>query len=132
VALQAAAAAKAADHVVLVVDNARDGGGEGHDRELISLSANQIALANAVIAANPNTVLVLINGGIIAIDELAASAPAIIEAFMPGVHGGTALAETVFGDNNPGGKLPVTMCVASTTSLFHLSMEAVPFNIVNC
>ena len=63
----------------------------------------------AVVAANPNTVVVMINGGLISIDELKDSAPAIIEAFMPGVHGGTALAATIFGDNNPGGKMPVTM-----------------------
>lgn len=44
--------------MILVVDNAKDGGGEGHDRYNISLSAPQIALANAVIAANPSTVLV--------------------------------------------------------------------------
>ena len=102
-------AAKAADQVILVVDNARDGGGEGHDRMTIGLSADQIALANAVIAANTNTVLVLINGGLISIDGLTETAAAILEAFMPGVHGGTAIASTIFGENNPGGKLPVTM-----------------------
>ena len=106
---KAAAAAKAADQVVLVVDNARDGGGEGHDRYTICLSASQLTMAQAVIAANPTTVLVLLNGGAISIDELKDSAPAILEAFMPGVHGGTAIAATIFGDNNPGGKLPVTI-----------------------
>lgn len=104
-----AAAAKAADQVVLLVDNAADGGGEGHDRYVVYLSPKQQALANAVIAANPTTVLVLVNGGMISIDGLKDSAPAILEAFMPGVHGGPAMAETIFGDNNPGGKLPVTM-----------------------
>jgi len=53
-------------------------------------------------------VLVLINGGIIAIDKLKESAPAIIEAFYPGYWGGVAIADVVFGDYNPGGKLPVT------------------------
>jgi len=106
---KATAAAKSADQVILVVDNARDGGGEGHDRYTIALSDAQITLANAVIGANPNTVLVLVNGGLISIDGLKDTAPAIIEAFMPGVHGGGAIAATVFGDNNPGGKLPVTM-----------------------
>jgi len=101
--------AKSVDQVILLVDNFRDGGAEGHDRYTIDLSASQQALANAVIAANPNTVLVLVNGGMISIDGLKESAPAILEAFMPGVHGGTAMAETIFGDSNPGGKLPVTM-----------------------
>jgi beta-glucosidase len=70
--------------VILIVDNSADGGGEGQDRYSIALSADQIALSNAVIAANKNTVLVLVNGGMISIDELKDSAPAILEAFMPG------------------------------------------------
>ena len=106
---KAAALAKSAELVVLVVDNFKDGGGEGHDRQTIGLSPAQIQLANTVIAANANTVLVLVNGGMISIDHLKDSAPAILEAFMPGVHGGTAIAQTVFGENNPGGKLPVSM-----------------------
>ena len=111
-AAAATTAATAAEFVVCALDNARDGGGEGQDRMTIWLSADQIALANAVIAANKDTVLALINGGTTSIDELANSAPAIIEAFMPGAHGSTAIASAVFGDNNPGGKrwLPVTMC----------------------
>lgn len=121
----ATAAAKSADQVVLVVDNAHDGGGEGHDRYTISLSAPQLALAKAVIDANPMTVLVLVNGGLISIDELKESAPAILEAFMPGVHGGKAISDTVFGDNNPGGKLPVTMYpqdYANTTDFLSMDM----------
>ena len=106
---KAVAAAKAADAVVLVVDNFRDGGGEGHDRYTIALSAPQIALAEAVIAANKNTVLVTLNGGLISLDDFKESAPAILNAGMPGVQGGTAIAATIFGENNPGGKLPVTM-----------------------
>lgn len=103
------AAAKAAESVVLVVDNFKDGGGEGHDRYAIGLAADQLALANAVIAANKNTVLVMVNGGLISLDDLKDSAPAILNAGMPGVQGGAAIAATIFGENNPGGKLPVTM-----------------------
>jgi beta-glucosidase len=65
--------------VICIVDNAKDGGGEGHDRYTIGLSAPQILLANAVIQANPNTVLVLVNGGLISIDDLTRTAPAILE-----------------------------------------------------
>ena len=106
------AAAKAADSVVLVVDNFHDGGGEGHDRYTVGLSQTQLALANAVIAANKNTVLVTVNGGLISLDDLAESAPAILNAGMPGVQGGTAIAETIFGNNNPGGKVRCNMCLA--------------------
>ena len=102
-------AATAAEQVILMVDNFRDGGGEGKDRYTIGLSAAQLTMAQAVIKANPNTVLVMINGGVISIDELKEEAPAILEAWMPGVHGGEAMAATIFGDNNPGGKMPVTM-----------------------
>merc|ERR1711912_51531 len=63
----------------------------------------------AVLALRKPTVLVIVNGGIIAIDDLKDLSPAILETFMPGVHGGQAIAETIFGDNNPGGKMPVTM-----------------------
>jgi hypothetical protein len=119
------AAAKAADYVVLAVDNFRDGGGEGHDRYTLGLSADQLALAEAVCAANKNTVLVTINGGLISLDGLKDSAPAIINAGMPGVQGGTAIAATVFGQNNPGGKLPVTMyhsSIINQTNFLNMSM----------
>ena len=60
-------------------------------------------------------VLVLVNGGPLAVRALQEdpNVGAIVEAFMPGVHGGTAIAETIFGVNNPGGKLPVTIYPSS-------------------
>ena len=105
----AVAAARAADAVVFVADNAADGGGEGHDRETIGLSSDQREVAEALFALKKPAVLVLVNGGMISIDGLKDSAPAILETFMPGVHGAQAIAETIFGANVPGGKLPVTM-----------------------
>jgi hypothetical protein len=80
------AAAKAADFVILAVDNFRDGGGEGHDRYTIALSSSQLTLANAVLAVNKNAVLVTINGGLISVDDLKESAPAILNAGMPVRH----------------------------------------------
>eukprot|EP00043_Microstomoeca_roanoka_P016573 m.170059 g.170059 ORF g.170059 m.170059 type:complete len:826 (+) comp16484_c3_seq1:65-2542(+) len=105
----AVAAAKQADYVVLLASNAADGGGEGQDRYNISLAADQKAFADAVLQVGKPTVLLSINGGLISLDDLKDTAPAILIAFMPGVHGGQAVAETIFGLNNPGGKLPVTM-----------------------
>lgn len=122
-------AAQAADQVVLVVDNAYDGGGEGHDRYNISLSSDQIALANAVLKVGKPTVLVMVSGGIISLDDLTTTAPAILSVGMPGVHGAQAIAETIFGDNNPGGKLPVTMYHSSyinEVDFLNMSMEAGP------
>ena len=57
--------------------------------------------------------MVVINGGLISLDEFATSAPAILMAWMPGAFGASAVAEGVFGTVNPGGKLPATMCVGN-------------------
>lgn len=129
----AAKAAKDAETVVLVIDNAYNGGGEGHDRYNISLEDHQQAYANAVVAAAAAAgrplVLVMINGGAISIDTLKGTAPAILEAWMPGVHGAQAVAETVFGDSNPGGKMPVTMYPSNyvdQVDFFDMSMTAGP------
>eukprot|EP01062_Namystynia_karyoxenos_P033258 TRINITY_DN2446_c0_g1_i1.p1 TRINITY_DN2446_c0_g1~~TRINITY_DN2446_c0_g1_i1.p1 ORF type:complete len:823 (+),score=272.37 TRINITY_DN2446_c0_g1_i1:81-2549(+) len=127
---EAVAAATAADHVVLVASNAADGGGEGHDRDAIALETTQKAMVDAVVKAKGGQVaIVLINGGIIAVDDLKDSAAAILEAFMPGFYGAQAVAETLFGDNNPGGKMPVTMYhsnYTSTVDFLNMSMTAGP------
>ena len=68
---------------------------------------------------------VAVNGGLISLDDLKESAPAIINAGMPGVQGGTAIAATVFGENNPGGKLIATMYHSSyinETDFLNMSM----------
>lgn len=126
---EAVAAAQQADHVVLVASNAADGGGEGRDRYTISLAAAQMATLTAVLKVGKPTVLVLVNGGIIAIDDLAAQAPAILEAFMPGVHGAQAIAESIFGRYNPGGKMPVTLYhsdYVNQVDFLNMSMQAGP------
>jgi len=128
-ASDATAAAQAADYVILVASNAKDGGGEGHDRDEIYLDKGQHAVCTAVLALKKPTVLVLVNGGIIAIDELKDSSPAILETWMPGVHGGQAIAETIFGDYNPGGKMPVTMYYSNYTkevNFLDMNMTAGP------
>ena len=127
---KAVAAAKDADYVVLVASNAADGGGEGHDRYYTHLETTQYNLAKAVLAAkgNKNVLLLLINGGIISIDDLVES-QSIIEAFMPGVTGAQAVAETIFGDNNPSGKMPVTLyhsTYINEVDFKNMSMEAGP------
>eukprot|EP01060_Flectonema_neradi_P015811 TRINITY_DN2245_c0_g1_i4.p1 TRINITY_DN2245_c0_g1~~TRINITY_DN2245_c0_g1_i4.p1 ORF type:complete len:826 (+),score=196.82 TRINITY_DN2245_c0_g1_i4:47-2479(+) len=127
---EAVTAAKAADYVVLVASNAADGGGEGHDRYYTHLETTQYNLAKAILAAkgNQNVLLLLINGGIISIDDLVA-APAIIEGFMPGVTGAQAVAESIFGDNNPSGKMPVTMyhsTYINEVDFKNMSMETGP------
>jgi hypothetical protein len=117
------------DLVVLVISNAHDGGGEGGDREHIALADDQIAFATKVIAAGKPTVIVMINGGVISLDGLKDSAPAILMAWMPGAHGAGAVAQAIFGDINPGGKMPVTMYPSSyiyDVSMLDMSMQAGP------
>jgi beta-glucosidase len=118
---QAVTAAKAADAVIYVggsihgydytkwSDNAYDA--EGVDKPDLKMPFGQDALVQAVLAANPNTVVVLLGGGPIEVAPWASQAKAIVEAWYPGMEGGNALAHILFGDVNPSGKLPFTFPV---------------------
>lgn len=105
----ALALARAADVVVLVLGIDKTIEHEGVDRTDTALPGLQEAFAQQVFAANKRVVLVLVNGGPLAIDNLVASAAAIVEAFNPAVMGPVALADTLFGRANRWGKLPYTM-----------------------
>jgi beta-glucosidase len=65
-------------------------------------------LVKAVVAANPNVVLVMLNGGPLAIVWAAAHVPSIVEAYFPGQQGGDAIASILLGDVAPQGRLPVS------------------------
>ncbi len=118
---QAVAAAKAADEVIFVggsthgydyskwSDNAYDA--ESVDKPDLKMPFGQEELVRAVLAANPNTVVVLLGGGPIEVAAWAGQAKAIVEAWYPGMEGGNALAHTLYGDVNPSGKLPFTFPV---------------------
>jgi beta-glucosidase len=80
----------------------------GGDRTDIRLPRVQEELLRDVLALGKPTVLVLLNGSAIAIDPATNNRPAIIEAWYPGQEGGTAIADVIFGDYNPAGRLPVT------------------------
>lgn len=111
---QAVDVARTADVIVLGIgDNentSREGWDDNHlgDRSDITLVGQQQELADALLALGKPLVVMLINGKPLAITDLAQKAPAIIEAWYPGQEGGTAMADVLFGDVNPGGKLPVT------------------------
>jgi beta-glucosidase len=83
--------------------------GEGHDRRDLNLPGAQEQLLEAVFAANPKTVLVLMNAGPLAVTWAQDHLPAIMSAWYPGEAGGIAIARALFGDDNPGGHLPYTV-----------------------
>lgn len=79
----------------------------GGDRTCsLGLHDDEIALIQEAGPANKNTVVVLIGGNTIMIEDWKDKVPAILMAYYPGMEGGTAIAKTLFGENNPGGKLP--------------------------
>ncbi len=82
--------------------------GETRDSSDLKLPGVQEQLAQAILATGKPVVLVLVNGRPYAIPELAEQVDAILEAWLPGEEGGHAVADVIFGDINPGGKLPVT------------------------
>jgi beta-glucosidase len=101
--------ARQADVVVMVLGEERDMSGESRNRAFIGLPGEQLRLAKAVQATGKPVVVVLVNGRPLATPWLAEHVPAIVESWYLGVEMGTALADVLFGDYNPGGKLPVTV-----------------------
>jgi beta-glucosidase len=119
--------AKQADAVVLVLGisaqlegeemNVTEPGFAGGDRTDINLPARQQALLEAVAATGKPVVVVLMNGSALAVNWAQEHAAAIVEAWYPGEEGGAAVADVLFGDYNPAGRLPVT---------FYKSVEQLP------
>ena len=97
-----------ADVVILALGERQGISGEGFDRSCLDLPGNQEQLLEAVTGTGKPVVLVLENGRPLTIDWAEQHIPAILEAWYPGEFGGKAVAETLFGDNNPGGKLTIT------------------------
>jgi beta-glucosidase len=100
--------ARQADVVLLALGESNDMSAEAKSRSMIDLPGNQNLLADEIIKANKNTVAVLMNGRPLTIQHLDDVAPAILEAWFPGTEAGSAIANVVFGDYNPSGKLTMT------------------------
>jgi beta-glucosidase len=110
---EAAAAAREAEVAIVVVgDKAGLTGsctsGEGRDRAELGLPGIQEELVRAIYETGVPVVVVLVNGRPLALPWIAEHVPAILEAWLPGEEGAEAVADVVFGDYNPGGKLPMT------------------------
>ncbi|TDQ00834.1 glycoside hydrolase family 3 N-terminal domain-containing protein [Labedaea rhizosphaerae] len=100
--------ARGADFTVVVVGETAAMSGEAAARSNIDLPGVQQQLVAAIKATGKPFAVVLINGRPLTIPYLAENAPAILEAWAPGVQGGNAIADILFGTVNPGGKLPVS------------------------
>ena len=105
---QAVATAQAADQVVLALGETRGESGEAESRSNIDLPGKQQELIDRIKATGKPFVVVLFNGRPLTLEKVDASAPAILEAWFPGVQAGNAVADVLFGKVDPGGKLPVT------------------------
>jgi len=96
-----------ADLVIMVLGEHADMAGEAASRASLDLPGRQEDLLKAVVAMGKPVVLVLLNGRPLSINWASENVPAILEAWEPGTEGGNAIADVLFGDFNPGGKLPV-------------------------
>lgn len=105
---EAIAIAKQADIVVMVLGEHGLQSGEGRSRSDIGLPGVQQELLEAIFKVNPNVVLVLNNGRPLAIPWADEHIPAIVEAWQLGTQSGNAIAQVLYGDYNPSGKLPMT------------------------
>lgn len=100
--------AKQADVIIAVVGEDVDRVGESLSRTGLNLPGRQLKLIQALQATGKPVVMVMINGQPLTINWENKYVPAILEAWFPSVQSGRVIAETLFGNNNPGGKLPIT------------------------
>jgi beta-glucosidase len=105
---KAKGAAEDADVVVAVLGETANMSGEAASRATLDLPGIQEQMLEAVVATGKPVVLVLENGRPLDISWASEHVPAILEAWYPGTEGGNAVADVLFGDVNPGGKLPVS------------------------
>jgi beta-glucosidase len=101
-------AARAADVAIVAVGESAEMTGEASSRSSLDLPGRQLELVQAIQATGKPVVVVLMNGRPLSINWIAENSPAILETWFAGTEGGNAIADVLFGDVNPGGKLPVT------------------------
>ena len=105
---RAAELARQADVAIIVVGEDERIVGESRSRTSLNLPGHQLELVKAVVATGTPAVVVLINGRPLSINWIARHVPAVLEAWFPGAQAGRAIAEALFGDFSPSGKLPIT------------------------
>jgi len=109
---EAVALAKTTDIAILCIGSNREYESEGHDRKNLGLPFGEQALVNAVTAANPNTIIVIMAGAPYDLNEIRKSNHTIVWAWFNGSEGGSALADVLKGVVNPSGRLPFTFPVS--------------------
>ena len=105
---EAVRVAREADVAVIAVGETAEMSGEASSRTSLDLPGRQLDLVKAIKATGKPVIVVLMNGRPLTINWLAENADAILETWFAGTQGGNAIADALFGDINPGGKLPVT------------------------
>ncbi|MCA0979420.1 beta-glucosidase BglX [Qipengyuania flava] len=105
---RAVSMAEGADLVIMAIGEAENMSGEGASRAELTLPGDQLRLFDAVLATGKPVVIVTMSGRPLELGSVLERAPAILHAWYGGTRGGTAIARALFGDVNPGGKLPVT------------------------
>ncbi|MEP7336573.1 MAG: beta-glucosidase BglX [Acidobacteriota bacterium] len=105
---EAVRAANDSDFVIIAAGESAEMSGEASSRSSLDLPGRQLDLIKAIAATGKPYAVVLMNGRPLTINWLAENAPAILETWFAGTQGGNAIADVLFGDVNPGGKLPVT------------------------
>jgi beta-glucosidase len=105
---EAVTAAGKADQIVLALGESRGQSGEAASRVDIDLPGKQQELIDQIATLKKPFVVVLFNGRPLTLSKVAASSPAILEAWFPGIEAGNAVADVLFGKVNPGGKLPAS------------------------
>jgi beta-glucosidase len=105
---EAARIAGESDVVIVAVGELAEMSGEASSRSMLDLPGRQLDLVKALQATGKPVVVVLMNGRPLTINWIAESTPAILETWFAGTEAGNAIADVLFGDVNPGGKLPVT------------------------
>jgi beta-glucosidase len=124
---EAAAAAKKAGAVILVIGTDHRYDTEGSDKPDLKLSGDQDELAEAVLNARPDAIVVLVNGTAVEMPWIG-KAHAVLESWYGGMMTGKAISRILFGDVNPSGKLPITFPVRLADSPAHANGDYPPKN----
>ena len=121
---RAVRAARDADVTVVAVGETADMSGEAASRTSLDLPGRQLELLQAIHQTGKPYAVVLMNGRPLSINWVAENSPAVLETWFAGTQGGPAIADALFGDTNPGGKLPVTFPRSAGQQPFYYNQTA--------